>query len=244
MSKKETTATATIDDSEVTSLSSRRDLTDNGLVTCINDTKKLYGVRLNRDLQPLFVELIKRFADAKAEGKPFLDYTDFKKFCPEVVGYSEKQVRNIANGDPTGKTEKQKAIDAAKRETNRKTKASESAMTMRRKTNEEILAAAEEIEAAKTAEQKTQEYAEAYAAPKIEAAVKPLETQIAKLQAVVDQGAKIAANKTKAAIATEDLVALVRKNVKSDGTASVATVKKIYALVEKIYFYNTGKAAA
>jgi hypothetical protein len=60
----------------------------------------------------------------------------------------------------------------------------------------------------------------------------------------LDEAAKIAKRKSKAEAATDDLVALVLENVTSDGTASVATVKEIYSLVEKINFYLTGKVAA
>jgi hypothetical protein len=56
--------------------------------------------------------------------------------------------------------------------------------------------------------------------------------------------ATIAKRKSKAEAATDDLIALVLENVTSDGTASVATVKKIYSLAEKIHFYLAGKVAA
>jgi hypothetical protein len=60
----------------------------------------------------------------------------------------------------------------------------------------------------------------------------------------LDEAAKIAKRKSKAEAATDDLLALVLENVTSDGTASVATVKKIYSLAEKIHFYLAGKVVA
>lgn len=221
MRRGQTTALATENEKcEVTSLSH---LTDDNLVSEIHNRTNNF---LFIDLRPLMNEILVRFSAAKATGKPYFGHTDFNKFCPAVLNYSSKQVRNIAAGNPTGKTTEQKAIDAARRELNKKTKAAQFTLPIRKKTNEEILAAAEELQAAKTAEQKTQEYAEAYAAPKIAAAVKQaLAEQTTKQEFAQDKPSQKAKQD---AVALDDADAILKALVFAVTKSGTVTDKKAF----------------
>ena len=53
------------------------------------------------DLQPYFMEFWSRFKDEKKAGRPYLGFTNFERACDQKLHYCAKQVRRIANGQPT-----------------------------------------------------------------------------------------------------------------------------------------------
>jgi len=117
--------------------------------------------------------------------------------------------------------------------------AAKNAKVLKDKTNIEVLEAA--LEKRTTTTQAEIEEA----AGKLQ---RPLLKQLQAATQRIDEAAAIAGaaddRRSKAEAAADDLVDLVLENVTSDGAASVATMKKIRSLAEKVRFYRTGKVAA
>jgi len=147
-------------------------------------------------------------------------------------GTEARAAKKKAAEEKAKKIADKKAVKAARLALD---EAAKDARVLKDKTNIEVLEAT--LEKGKTMTQAEIEEA----AEKLQ---RPLLKQLQAATQQIDEAATIAKRKSKAEAATDDLVALVLKDVTSDGTASVATVKKIYSLVEKIHFYLTGKVAA
>lgn len=53
--------------------------------------------------QDAAAEFLARFKQAKKSKQPFAGYKDFNRACANLIGYSGRQIRNIAAGTPTPK---------------------------------------------------------------------------------------------------------------------------------------------
>jgi hypothetical protein len=74
------------------------------------------GKRLTKflvEIRPYLIEMQSRFVQKKAEGRPFLGYTDFDRFCIDVLSYTGRHVRRIINGD--GLPKRRKRLQVARR---------------------------------------------------------------------------------------------------------------------------------
>lgn len=58
-------------------------------------------VKFAMEMRPVLIEVHTRFFAEKKAGRSFLGYTDFEKFCLDVLRYTSRQIRNIINGTPT-----------------------------------------------------------------------------------------------------------------------------------------------
>jgi hypothetical protein len=70
------------------------------------------------EMRPYLIEVHKRFIEKKAIGKPFLDYTDWDKFCVEFFNYTGRHVRRIISGEGLPKPPRKRLAPATpKRQT-------------------------------------------------------------------------------------------------------------------------------
>jgi hypothetical protein len=60
------------------------------------------------EMRPYLIEVHTRFLQKKVEGHPFLDYTDWDKFCLEFFNYTGRHVRRIISGEGLPKRRKRK----------------------------------------------------------------------------------------------------------------------------------------
>jgi hypothetical protein len=277
MSKKETTALATQENVNMTTVSCSffKDLSADSekYVPSVDDCNAMTATELHKNLTAALVGTIVCYAAAKnlvVSAKMRMQAGETVGGCltfTGVGGYVDLYVRKHSqsleaavrasyrllgglgidekhDGTEARAAKKKAAEEKAKQIAEKKAdkaarlaldEAAKKAKVLKDKTNVEVLEAA--LEKGKTMTQAEIEEA----AQKLQ---RPLVKQLQAATQRIDEAAKIAKRKSKAEAATDDLVALVLKNVTSDGTASVATVKEIYSLVEKINFYLTGKVAA
>ena len=277
MSKKETTALATQENVNMTTVSCSpfQDLSTEveKYVPSIDDCNAMNAAELHKNLSAALVGTIVCYAAAKnlvvsakmrmQAGEPVGGCLTFTGVGGYVDLYVRKPSQSLDaavrasyrllgglgidekhDGTETRAAKKKAAEEKAKKIADKKAvkaarlaldEAAKKAKVLKDKTNIEVLEAALEKGHAMTQAEIEE------AAEKLQ---RPLVKQLQAATQRIDEAATIAKRKSKAEAATDDLVALVLENVTSDGTASVATVKKIYSLVEKIHFYLAGKVAA